>query len=112
MTRGKKYTGEDMEALRRGRGGRCELCGSNERLEWAHVKPTGLCGPGRGLQDRVRDIKKNPECYRLLCHECHKRVPGWRHWKQVKMSQRKLKPLPAVVPQAVDGEADAEMVPW
>jgi hypothetical protein len=57
-------------------GNRCQKCGASgdvKKLEFAHVKPTGLCGQGRGSVHRYYDIKRNPECYRLLCRQpCHK----------------------------------------
>lgn len=73
---------DKLHALRKARGGHCEDC--NKRLAWrprrriwnlefAHVKPTGLSGEGRGLRQRYMDIKRNPECYALLCWFCHKK---------------------------------------
>jgi hypothetical protein len=73
-----------MDELRKLYGGRCQRPGCGARssrqgrrrlgpLEFAHVKPTGLCGRGRGLQHRFFDILRNPDCYRLLCRSCH----GW-----------------------------------
>lgn len=41
-------------------------------LEFAHIKPTGLCGRGRGLRNRYFDILRNPDCYQLMCSACHK----------------------------------------
>lgn len=43
-------------------------------VEFAHVKPTGLDGPGRGMERRYRDVLKNPDCYRVLCKECHRKA--------------------------------------
>ena len=57
--------------LREQFGGKCSVCGSTKQLEFAHVKPTELSGTGRGKWNRDYDIKKNPECYRLLCGDCH-----------------------------------------
>lgn len=56
------------------RGGACEECGSTYRLEFAHIRPTGLVGPGRGYNERVLDVMRNPKSYRLLCHNCHVRL--------------------------------------
>lgn len=67
----KWYTKEEMKRLRLLRGNKCELCSSKRLLEFAHVKPTGLKGAGRGKYVRVRDIKQHPTCYALLCHGCH-----------------------------------------
>lgn len=44
---------------------------SNKNLEFAHIQRTNLSGMGRGKSARIKDIKKNPKCYVLLCHECH-----------------------------------------
>jgi hypothetical protein len=76
---GANYTSADMERLRQLRGRRCEektptgeRCPEAFRLEFAHVGPTGLCGRGRGLNWRVLDILKHPECYRLVCQAHHR----------------------------------------
>jgi len=53
-------------------GGRCEECSTTENLEFAHKEPTGLDGRGRGRKERVYDVIKNPEKYRLLCRDCHR----------------------------------------
>jgi 5-methylcytosine-specific restriction endonuclease McrA len=53
------------------RGGRCERCGSTWALEFAHVKPTGLSGRGRGYTQRVIDVRDHPDAYKLLCSVCH-----------------------------------------
>ena len=67
-------------------GGRCQCAGCEEcrrvsdvacdrrwRLQFAHVKPTPILAVsrGRGRADRYHDIKRHPECYRLLCWWCH-----------------------------------------
>lgn len=48
-------------------------CGANGRtpLEFAHLKPTGLNGQGRGHDRRLKDVRENPGSYCLLCHPCH-----------------------------------------
>jgi hypothetical protein len=79
-----------MDELRRLFGGRCRKCGAKRSrlkrgrlktgpLEFAHVKPTGLCGRGRGLKNRFVDVLRNPDCYELLCHGCH-HVLDMRKW--------------------------------
>lgn len=79
-----------MDALRALFGGRCAKCsakdsgptywnGPRRPLEFAHVKPTGLCGKGRGLQHRFYDILRNRDCYALLCRKCHKAMDD-RKW--------------------------------
>jgi hypothetical protein len=68
--------------LREARGDRCENCGVKGKtnkegipsLEFAHIKPTGLNGRGRGQTQRVLDIERHPDAYRLLCKECHRRT--------------------------------------
>lgn len=70
---------DTLDALRARYGGRCADCGAGAKLEFAHVSPTGLCGPGRGLRTRYFDILKNPECYVLLCRPCHRRRDS-RQW--------------------------------
>jgi hypothetical protein len=56
-------------------GDRCQQCGLSEtedvRLEFAHVASTAVKGRGRGSYQRLRDVEKNPESYRLLCRPCH-----------------------------------------
>lgn len=79
-----------MDALRTLYGGRCKKCGAKRSrlrrgrlktgpLEFAHVKPTGLCGRGRGLKTRFVDVLHYPDCYELLCHGCH-HVLDMRKW--------------------------------
>ncbi len=69
-----------MDALRRRFGGRCVKCGARNSgrrwargkvrpLEFAHVKPTGLCGQGRGLRNRYFDILKKPRLLRAALRE-------------------------------------------
>lgn len=67
-----------MAELVEQRGDLCERCGEAEcrPLEFAHVRHTGLCGRGRGMTERIMDIRKHPECYLLLGKECHKEVDG------------------------------------
>lgn len=54
-------------------GGKCswEDCPITSKLEFAHIKPTKLSGRGRGSKERMRDIRDNPTCYRLLCSYHH-----------------------------------------
>lgn len=73
-----------MDELRKVFGGKCILAGYSDRgpcdgpLEFAHVKPTGLCSRGRGRANRYHDIKRNPDCYALLCRRHHRRVDAER----------------------------------
>ena len=63
---------EAFRKLREAYGGKCAICGSMERLEFAHVQPTKLSGRSRGRKERYYDVSNNPECYMLLCHDCHR----------------------------------------
>lgn len=53
------------------RGGQCEICGTQVRLQFAHVEPTGVNGDGRGSVARIQDVLRHPQSYRLLCVDCH-----------------------------------------
>lgn len=53
---------------------RCKSCERRQRLELAHIKPTGLSGPGRGLTARYLDVLAHQDCYALLCRTCHLRM--------------------------------------
>ncbi len=57
-------------------GGKCAQCPSAEKLEFAHLEPTGLRGRGRGRKERLFDILKHPEKYVLLCGYCHDELDG------------------------------------
>ena len=48
------------------------MCGTTSKLEFAHKEETELSGRGRGRKERVYDVIKNPDKYRLLCEDCHK----------------------------------------
>lgn len=48
-----------------------EICGSTERLEFAHLEPTDLKGWGRGRKERIYDVIRYPWKYGLKCHDCH-----------------------------------------
>jgi hypothetical protein len=52
-------------------GESCAQCGSKRSLHFAHVRPTGLHGPGRGQEKRLLDVIKYPGCYMRLCVVCH-----------------------------------------
>ena len=51
------------------RGGECEAegCHNTLKLEYHHTKQTGLSGEGRGRNNRILDIIRNPDSYALLC---------------------------------------------
>lgn len=65
------YHARRLARLRAERGNKCKVCSATESLHFAHVKPTGLSGWGRGQGDRQRDIVNNPDCYALMCRACH-----------------------------------------
>ena len=76
----REITSVHMDALRAVFGGRCKKCkakrsrlrfGKTAPLEFAHTKPTGLCGRSRGLKNRFIDVLRNLDCYELLCRRCH-----------------------------------------
>lgn len=52
-------------------GGKCIVCGTTNKLEFAHIHSTDLKGYGRGRKERYYDVIKNPEAYTLLCKEHH-----------------------------------------
>jgi len=74
---------EKLRKLKRQWGGKCVKCGVTRSkkklrgkvgpLEFAHLpgKPTGLCGRNRGSRAVYLDVIRHPQCYVLLCHECH-----------------------------------------
>lgn len=53
-------------------GLKCFMCGTTERLEFAHINDTGLNGLGRGRKERYYDVINNPDDYVLLCKTCHR----------------------------------------
>lgn len=58
-------------------GSRCRGCHRDElELHLAHVRPTRLKGPGRGLSQRYLDALQHPECYTVLCEDCHAAFDG------------------------------------
>lgn len=66
------YAGLRLAKLRAEFGGVCRLCGAPNRLQFAHLTPTGLAGKGRGQGARMRDIVRHPQHYILLCVYCHR----------------------------------------
>lgn len=72
-----------FERLRAAWGGRCVRCGRPNRrvrvgrgfkpfLEFAHLRPIGCEGMGRGMPQRYHSVKNNPGSYVLLCWPCHR----------------------------------------
>jgi hypothetical protein len=87
--RGRRWVRRLRARLRRQRRGRCRACGERRDLQFAHRRPTGLNGMGRGSIDRVLDVRRHPRSYVLLCARCHhaydkgvllpaSRTGGWR----------------------------------
>ena len=53
-------------------GDRCFECNRKvKRLEFAHIKPTGLNGRSRGFERRYLDVLRHPDCYMPACKKCH-----------------------------------------
>lgn len=48
-------------------GNQCWFCDSTSLLEFAHIRPTGLHGKGRGKSKRISDVRKHPYDYALTC---------------------------------------------
>ncbi len=78
MTPANAWAKSQILRLRAARGNACEDCGRSLRiargkpnLQFAHLQPTGLSGEGRGRKERVIDIRRHPESYKLLCVDCH-----------------------------------------
>jgi hypothetical protein len=62
-----------MIQLRKEFGNKCFVCerGPEHHLEFAHLRPTGIFGRGRGRKERIADIRAHKDHYVLLCHRCH-----------------------------------------
>ena len=69
-----------LEQLRQSLGNSCFNCGSQNNLEFAHLKPTKLKGTGRGLKYRYLDIIRNLNSYTLLCKQCHTEMDNNIFW--------------------------------
>jgi len=66
-----KFCRRHRKRMRKYYGGVCKFCGTNKKLEFAHIKENGLDGEGRGSYIRIKNIMDNPDCYGLMCHSCH-----------------------------------------
>lgn len=54
-------------------GEKCSVSGCKKKdLEFAHKKPTGLNGHGRGMIRRLLDVIKHSDCYLVLCRAHHR----------------------------------------
>jgi len=85
-----RYRHLRMNYLLKKFGDECLTCGSKERLEFHHIKPTGLNGNSRGMDKRMKDIEDNPDCYRLLCHTCHVNYHTFKLLYNMKLSEKNL----------------------
>jgi len=74
--RANQWIKKAFQKLREFFGGKCQECGRTDRLEFAHIGETPLSrkGRGRGRKERYYDILRHPLCYKLLCHDCHRRL--------------------------------------
>lgn len=75
--------GWKLDDLKKAAGGRCVMCSRRfyryrtvdgwrtRRLEFAHLRSTGLDGRGRGLRARYLDVVRHAWDYVLLCWPCH-----------------------------------------
>ena len=63
--------GMKFQELKKEFGNRCEFCGSENDLQFAHIVPTKLRGMGRGKKNRYYDIRNHKTDYLLLCKDCH-----------------------------------------
>ncbi len=57
-------------------GGACRDCGQTWGLEFAHKEPTECNGRGRGMWQRLKDVRDNISKYTLLCQPCHEAFDG------------------------------------
>jgi len=57
-------------------GGHCRDCDVMFPLEFAHLEPTGLRGPGRGRKARLLDVQRNLNSYALMCRFHHDLFDG------------------------------------
>lgn len=63
-------------------GGKCCVCGSRSGLEFAHVRRTKLRGLGRGRKERLIDVSRHPESYRLTCKRHNSYVDYAGKWEK------------------------------
>lgn len=66
-------------------GEKCEVCGSREDLEFAHISPTKLNGEGRGQWHRAMDAYNNMDKYALLCKKCHTKFDNGHREEHLKI---------------------------
>lgn len=71
-----EWTRQKRQELIKEFGGKCCICGTTEKLEFAHKQPTEIKGEGRGKYQRIKDILTHKESYALTCKEHNKDVEG------------------------------------
>jgi hypothetical protein len=67
----RRYRARLRERALQLKGNVCCQCGLLWDLEFAHTDDTPVNGAGRGMDRRYRDVLKHPDCYVLMCHDCH-----------------------------------------
>ncbi len=82
---------EKMKDLRESFGNKCNICGSKNNLQFAHIKVTSVLGNGRGMKKRYYDIVKNRDSYVLLCEKCHYKFDRKNHMWKNKNTNREYK---------------------
>jgi len=74
----RRWRRKAMQELRDERGGACEDCGSTSELHFHHTGYTPLAFvKSRGMTNRIYDVRKNPDSYKLLCKDCHYKQHGY-----------------------------------
>lgn len=73
-SRNRRYQDRLKERAKNLLGSKCVFCGSEDRLQAAHVAVTSLsrAGAGRGMKRRYKDVVQNPDAYRAMCAGCHR----------------------------------------
>jgi hypothetical protein len=81
-----------LPELRREYGNRCNVRTCKHprtNLEFAHVRQTELSRTGpRDRKEKIADIQKHPNSYRLLCHEHHTKLYADQHARLRKQGRR------------------------
>jgi len=80
LKRQNRWINKKFNELKNIYGNKCMNCGSNNNLEFAHVKNTNFNGKGRGKAHRYYNIVKNLDCYRLWCNDCHNEYDSYQKY--------------------------------
>lgn len=75
-------------------GDACVWCGSKENVDAAHVKPTALRGPGRGLEKRYKDVVKHQDHYRPMCKKHHRMFDAYVAGLRELLTKAREEPIP------------------